>query len=279
MGSHRDNGQHFGLPSAASGVVWSEFAFILHTISEADAAVWERSMERSPVYAVFRLVAPMLAAAAVFLVLAGVAPTSYVGEFFLNGWYVQAASTWLFFVGLWLWAEKALPMVQSRELAKHVRIRTQHSEADVHRLLQTVPAGWPKLLTIRRILRLLEEVKAGQDPRALNELLSRQDARHVERGHLVVDSLKGIIPVIGFIGTVLGLSMGMLAFPDVADPTKLRTALLDFSRSLSLAFNTTLLALIYTIILMLLTLVSRESERNLLERLDTVAEDLVRMTR
>ena len=226
-----------------------------------------------------RLLVPLVIAVLIFVLIDSLERQSDLRSFLLSGWYVQAPNTWLFLIGIWLWAEKAIPILKSRQLLKHVKIEANYSEKHVQQLLENVPPGWPKYLTVKRLVRLLEEVKAGQDPRVLNELLSREDLRWVERGHLMVDSLKGVIPIIGFLGTVLGLSLGMLTFPDVADPEKLRTALSEFSGSLSLAFNTTLLALLYTIILLLLTMVSRESERTFLERLDTVAYELVNKTR
>jgi len=236
-------------------------------------------MTKSRWFLFARFLAPLAVVVLIFVSISTVDRESDLRAFLLSGWYVQAPNTWLFLIGVWLWAEKGIPIMKSRQLLKHVKIEPHYSEEDMQQLLRSVPPGWPKFLTVKRLVRLLEEVKAEQDPRVLNELLSREDLRWVERGHLVVDSLKGVIPVIGFLGTVLGLSLGMLAFPDVADPAKLRTALSEFSLSLSLAFNTTLLALLYTIILLLLTMVSRESERTFLERLDGVADDLVKTTR
>lgn len=230
-------------------------------------------------FSLARLLVPLVVTVLIFVLIGTLDPKNGLSAFMLSGWYVQAPNTWLFLLGVWLWAEKGIPIMKSRQLLKHVKLETYYSEEDVQRLLRSVPKGWPKFLTVKRLVRLLGEVNAQQDPRVLNELLSREDLRWVERGHLVVDSLKGVIPVIGFLGTVIGLSLGMLAFPDVANPAKLQTALSEFSLSLSLAFNTTLLALFYTIGLLLLTMVSRESERTFLERLDGMADELVKITR
>jgi len=71
--------------------------------------------------------------------------------------------------------------------------------------------------------------------------------------------------VIGFLGTVVGLSLGLLSFPDVADVDSLRLALKAFAASLSVAFNTTLLALVYAIVLILLRALLRAAEFRALE--------------
>ncbi len=109
----------------------------------------------------------------------------------------------------------------------------------------------------------------------MNGELSRRDIAEIEQGHLVLDSLKNIIPVVGFLGTVIGLSLGMIQFPEVTDIEALRSALKGFAASLSISFNTTVLALIYTIILILLTSALKEREESLVGNLDEHARLLI----
>lgn len=63
----------------------------------------------------------------------------------------------------------------------------------------------------------------------MNEELSRRDVAGVERGHQALESLGQLIPVIGFLGTVVGLAMGMLSFPDIANVEAPRSALKSFA--------------------------------------------------
>jgi biopolymer transport protein ExbB/TolQ len=67
----------------------------------------------------------------------------------------------------------------------------------------------------------------------------------------------------------------MLYFPDIANIDELRKALKGFAQSLGIAFNTTLLALAYTIVLIILTTVLKENERQLLQQLDELSSRFI----
>lgn len=224
---------------------------------------------------IFRIAVPLMVSALVFTP-AVLEPESTIGSFLLDSWYIQLPNTVLFGVGLWAWLRRAFPLFRAQHLVARFELDEDLGDDDVETLLHDVPSSWPETLSVRRLLRLLEESEQKRDPRIINEVLAKRDARTLEQGHLVVDSLKSVIPVVGFLGTVVGLSLAMLAFPEVAEPDKLRAALGAFSRSLSLAFNTTMLALIYTVILILLTTIARASEQRLLESLDRAADHLVK---
>jgi uncharacterized BrkB/YihY/UPF0761 family membrane protein len=91
--------------------------------------------------------------------------------------------------------------------------------------------------------------------------------------------MKQLIPVLGFFGTVVGLSMGMTKFPQAAAAAdsvdKLRMILRDFASSLSVAFDTTLLALVYAIILVVLASVLKQQEEAFVASIDEVARDMI----
>jgi len=101
----------------------------------------------------------------------------------------------------------------------------------------------------------------------------------VETGHLVLNALRQLIPVLGFLGTVVGLSLGMVQFPDITKTggniDALRLVLKDFAASLSVAFDTTLLALGYSVVVVLVSSILRQREESFVSEVDTKARRLI----
>ena len=197
-------------------------------------------------------------------------------SFLFNGWAVQFLSSWLFLLGIFYWIQRFLFFKKEEDAFQSIRMpeftirREQASE-----LIITMPELYKKTVTMRRIRELLQAFSYGEDIIRLNEELSRRDMSEVDRGHLILDSLRSLIPVIGFLGTVIGLSMGMVKFPEVTDLDLVRSALKGLAVSLGVAFNTTLLALCYTIVIILLTSFLKQREGTLIENLDERARLLI----
>ena len=94
------------------------------------------------------------------------------------------------------------------------------------------------------------------------------DEGMVESSYTVVRGLIWAIPVLGFIGTVLGLTRAIGSFGDVlaesAEAEALRPALQSVTAGLATAFETTLQALVAAVFIhLLLTMVKRSEERML----------------
>lgn len=220
---------------------------------------------------------PLAVVAVFFLLLRFTLPeSSFATDFLLKAWYIQALNTWLFLVGLIYWWQRQVLLKGEKALLKEVMLPDEPIYRDkAEKLVETAPEEYREALTVRRFRELLQGALYGEDIILLNGELSRRDITEIERGHLVLDSLKNIIPVVGFLGTVLGLSLGMIQFPEVSDIDALRNALKGFAASLSIAFNTTLLALSYTIVLILLTSFLKEREEALVTKLDRDARMLI----
>jgi len=103
----------------------------------------------------------------------------------------------------------------------------------------------------------------------VDEILQSQsdhDESVMESSYTIVRGLVWGIPVLGFIGTVLGLSRALGSFGTVLSSTEdvaeLKNGLQQITGGLSLAFETTLQALVAALFIqMLLTLVRRSEER------------------
>jgi len=201
---------------------------------------------------------------------------SLIRSFFFRCWYIQFANTWLFFVGIFYWIARYATFRSEEKVFKNIELPNYSiRQKDVQELIKTMPQEHKYSLALRRVRALLRALLYGEDLLRLNEELSRSDLANVERGHLILNSIRNIVPVVGFLGTVLGLSLGMIDFPEATNVTALRSALKGFAASLSLAFDTTLLALGYTVVITLLIAYLRGREETLVGQVDESARILL----
>ncbi|MDH5752353.1 MAG: MotA/TolQ/ExbB proton channel family protein, partial [Deltaproteobacteria bacterium] len=127
----------------------------------------------------------------------------------------------------------------------------------------------------RRVTRLLQLSRSAPKKEGLNELLDYQaqlDVKRLEISYSILHVFLWAIPILGFIGTVMGIgsSVGEFAgFIQTAEGgaqfgIQMRTALSGVTSGLAVAFNTTFLALVLVIPVMLLTSFLSKSEEELL---------------
>jgi len=207
--------------------------------------------------------------------------TSYLRIFFFRSWTIHVPNTCLFVMGLLFLLAKQRQFRNEEEVIKFLKIRgmTTISPDAAKELLDTIPQAYRETSCFLRLSELLRGYLHQEDVITLNGELSRRDRELIDSGHLFLDSLRQIIPILGFLGTVLGLALGMLKFPEVASASSsvesLRSILKDLAASLSVAFETTLLALIYTIILILLASLLRRQEELIVNGVDEKARELI----
>ena len=95
-----------------------------------------------------------------------------------------------------------------------------------------------------------------------------QDVESVETSYSLLNGFLWSIPVLGFIGTVEGLSQAIGSFGSVlaegGDMSALTTSLQAVTGGLATAFETTLIALVLALILQLLATAMKKSEEELL---------------
>jgi len=95
-----------------------------------------------------------------------------------------------------------------------------------------------------------------------------QDVESVETSYSLLNGFLWSIPVLGFIGTVEGLSQAIGTFGKVlaggADMTSLTSSLQDVTGGLATAFETTLVALVLALFLQLLATAVKKTEEELL---------------
>jgi len=176
-------------------------------------------------------------------------------------------------------------------LLKRSKLRLQRRALDV-RVLPDEPGFVISTSTVEQVLRRIHEV--ADDPRnfmvlnrvevALSNLrnLGRvgdvgdilrsqasQDESQMETSYALVQGFVWAIPVLGFIGTVLGLSQAIGSFTGVLgtgqDVSAITGALGNVTAGLATAFDTTLVALVAALIIQLLMVMTKKSEEEFLD--------------
>lgn len=110
-----------------------------------------------------------------------------------------------------------------------------------------------------------------RDVGAVLESQADADANAVQTSYTSIRALIWVIPVLGFIGTVIGLSQAIGAFqgvlerPDGADALAIRDRLTPVVLGLKTAFETTLVALLAAVAIQLMTTFVYRKEEDLLD--------------
>lgn len=139
----------------------------------------------------------------------------------------------------------------------------------------------------RRVLRVLSFVRAATKKDGLDALLDYQadiDLQKMESSYTVLQVFIWAIPILGFIGTVMGIASSVNEFSQFIQTAttggeftgQMRAALGGVTSGLSVAFNTTYLALVLVIPVMLLTsFLHKGEEEYLLEVEEYCLEELL----
>jgi len=208
---------------------------------------------------------------------------SYLRSFFYRCWYIQALTTSLFFAALLFVLFRFIALRYERRILKQ-KIALDHIKGNVtpslaKELLDAIPSKYQHAISFRRMGEILWAYIRGEEVVRLNQELSRRDGEQIEGGYLVLNALKQLIPVLGFLGTVVGLSLGMAKFPELSETAgnfeTLRTILKELAAKLSVSFDTTLLALGYTIIIVLISSFLRREEEQFVVEVDDKARQLI----
>jgi hypothetical protein len=135
-------------------------------------------------------------------------------------------------------------------------------------------------LIYKRLSQGMQHLFNTQDTNAMNEYFKHKsdiEYSEMESGFSIVKYINWLIPTLGFIGTVLGLGIGIAGFAQVimnADNfSQIKQYLPSVTYNLGVAFDTTFLALIMSVFLMYLTSHVSSLYENLIESLDVFCLD------
>ncbi|MCS7306360.1 MAG: MotA/TolQ/ExbB proton channel family protein [Thermoguttaceae bacterium] len=191
---------------------------------------------------------------------------------------INYASTTMFFVGVAVLGLKALVLGwQRQELGKPVLPQPAgpvEALAGSRSLLEQLE-GQPERQgswLVQRIRAALEHVHRRASAEGLLEelkYLAEQDALRLETSYALLRVVVWAIPILGFLGTVLGLTVAV----GKLEPEALEKSLPDVVAGLSVAFNTTAQALALTMVLMFGQFFVHRAEVRLLAEIDHRAEE------
>jgi biopolymer transport protein ExbB/TolQ len=153
-------------------------------------------------------------------------------------------------------------------------IRQNEALQYIRKIKRLEPQDRRRLL-VNRIWRALVRFKLLGSAEKVDDLLQYQgeiDAASVESGYGFLKFLIALIPILGFLGTVLGISTAVAGFSAVVNAAgsvdTVKAALEEVTLGLATAFDTTLLALIMSAILMFGLTLFQRAEEVLLERIE-----------
>ncbi len=204
-----------------------------------------------------------IAVAATAAILAAMIPIrdTRVGSLFLDRGWVNYAEAFLFCWGITILMIK-LRMNQLQQRAAVLNLFPQSLGHEISRktvggfidYIYKVPPSLRDSLIVNRIRKALELFEARPNNSEVATFLATQsdlDANRSSGSYALIKVFLWAIPILGFIGTVMGLStaVGALAMGDMADQEALRESMNKLTGGLGVAFDTTLLGLILSILM------------------------------
>jgi len=184
-----------------------------------------------------------------------------LGELFLMRGWVNWVETFLFAWGLVILTMK-WKKNQAQERAALLNLFPDHLGKEIHAAnvgsfidnIYAAPSTLRDSLIINRIRKALELFESRTDNSEVGSFLNTQsdiDANRSSGSYSLVKVFLWAIPILGFIGTVMGLSVavGSLAMADNTDPEALKSSINSLTEGLGVAFDTTLLGLILSILM------------------------------
>ena len=184
-----------------------------------------------------------------------------LGAIFLDRGWVNYAETFLFVWGIVIlvmkWkknqhqAQAALLQLFPERLGRE--INSSNVGGFIDNIYKT-PLTLRDSLIVNRIRKALELFELRVDNGEVASFLSTQsdlDANRSTGSYSLLKVFLWAIPILGFIGTVMGLSVavGSLAMGDTSDPEALKASINNLTGGLGVAFDTTLLGLILSMLM------------------------------
>jgi biopolymer transport protein ExbB/TolQ/DNA-directed RNA polymerase subunit RPC12/RpoP len=207
-------------------------------------------------------------------------PDIYLRQLFFERGWVTVAEAFLMFWSIAILVFKARKLLKQREsmlldvlpesLAKEITIAEVDQFAGHVRDLPIDPGF--SFLT-RRVLRGLEHFRVRRSASEVATVLASQseiDAHAVNSSYAILNVFIWAIPILGFIGTVQGLgsAVGSLGVQDAANVDAIKDSLGTITGGLGVAFDTTLVALVISLMLKFPASSLQKSEEDLLNWVD-----------
>jgi len=208
---------------------------------------------------------------------------SYFHTLFYERGPIPYLCTFLFFLCLVLLGLKlvrvridaaALESGLSRQLmaiAKSAREEPAAAEEQAQQLLAGAKDVEKDLLVTARLRRAISETASGAGAAEIGSAMTDQadtDSQVAESSYFLVKFLIWVVPILGFVGTVVGIAAAIGNFDSIVQGSESLTAIKGqmggITASLGIAFETTLIALVMSALMMLLFAVVQKREEDTL---------------
>ncbi len=216
----------------------------------------------------------ILAAGAFYALLQSGLPGAAFCQRYCASHQVEFLETILFFIGLAALGIRAVQLAAEAQIGSAPLLgpmrRGGQPVAECETLLlglRRLPAWQQDSYLVRRLRDALEYVWRNDSADSLEErlkFLADQDAARQHAGYGLVRLIIWAIPILGFLGTVIGIALAL----GNLSPKELEKTLPDVMAGLTVAFDTTALALSLSMILMFVQFLVERQETALLEEVD-----------
>ena len=212
----------------------------------------------------------------------GIIQNNLVSRYFA-GHPVEYIETALFFIGVVALLMKALDLAFQFSAIPETKLPTPAASGDSPErtgellgALKKFPERLRETYLVQRLFNALRYVHQSESAEGIDDqlrYLSDVDAERSHDGYSLVRMIIWATPMLGFLGTVIGitLALGNLSPEALIDAPK--DAMQGLLAGLSVAFDTTALALSLSIVLMFCQYLVREVETQLLTSVDRRVED------
>lgn len=235
------------------------------------------------------VLAALFTAATYGLVLLFFRQGTYTYTLFMERSWIQHASTfcfWAAMVTLFLKHRKFTREKEAYRTGLGLLEKKAHSEttliwSDADRIGgEFKEEKYGKSITFNRILHGLDRLRKTQSTDAFGEYFRTRsdiDSGELESSYAGIRYLIWLIPTLGFIGTVMGISLGIQGFSDIIaksqDFNEIRKSLPSVTYYLGTAFDTTFLALALSVLAVFYMSFLLKKEEQLLEQIDNLCFD------
>ena len=224
-----------------------------------------------------------LVATVVFLVALLPLKGNYFADLFLARGWVPYVEAYLLFWSLAILLFKVRKIRRQRETMLFDLLPSDRGEEinennvdDMIRHVHAMPTSASQSFLVNRVQRGLEHYRVRRSSSEVANMMSSQsdiDANGVDSSYTLIKVFIWAIPILGFIGTVIGISDAVGSF-DAAINAKgvttdqLTSSLSGITGGLAKAFDTTLVALVMSLIIMFPSSSLQKSEEDLLNWVD-----------
>lgn len=213
------------------------------------------------------------------------------GQLFWDRGWVPFATTFLMFWSVGILILKWLNLKQQREsmlldllpteISKEITLKSL--DPFVEHINQLPTSAGESFLT-NRVLRGIEHFRVRKSAAEVVTMMESQsaiDANNVAGSYTLLKAFIWALPILGFIGTVIGVSAAVASLAgsleSASDMTSMKGALNSVFAGLGTAFDTTLLALIMSMFVKIPTSALQKSEEDLITSVDEYCnENLLR---